>query len=239
MDDKFNMTIEDNVFWAKRNIVDTIYKNAMLEGIGVTFPQTQAIIEGGIVNDVSSNDIQKVLAMRDAWQFMLDTLDYPANYAYLCKLHEISACDIPVQFRGRLRNIPVKMGGTSWIPQFPIESQVKKELFDLSNIENVTERAITCMLWCMRRQMFMDGNKRTAMLYANKILISNGHGVISIDENNIQKFGELLIDYYETGNMETIKNFVYEYALSGFDSQTIELDEEFENEQLSDDDQCV
>lgn len=237
MEDKFRMTIDDNIFWAKRNIVDTIYKNAKLEGISVTFPQTQAIIEGGMVSNVSTTDIQKVLAMRDAWEFMLDTLEYPSNYAYLCKLHELSACDVPAQYRGRLRNIPVKMGGTSWVPQFPIESQIKEELEDINTIENLTERAITAMLWCMRRQMFMDGNKRTAMLFANKLLVSNGLGIISIDENSIQRFGELLIEYYETGNMENIKWYVYDNALSGFDSQEIELDKE--SQQPSDDECCI
>ena len=40
MKNKFNLSIEDNIFIAKRNIIDYIYKSAKLEGIAVTFPQT-------------------------------------------------------------------------------------------------------------------------------------------------------------------------------------------------------
>ena len=50
MENKFNLTREQNIFVAKRNIVDYIWKSANLEGIGVTYPETQAIYDGGIVN---------------------------------------------------------------------------------------------------------------------------------------------------------------------------------------------
>ena len=45
MENKFRLTVEENIFIAKRNIVDYIWKSANLEGINVTFPQTYAIIE--------------------------------------------------------------------------------------------------------------------------------------------------------------------------------------------------
>ena len=46
MEDKFNMTQEENIFYAKRNLVDSIWKSANLEGIGITFPETQVIVDG-------------------------------------------------------------------------------------------------------------------------------------------------------------------------------------------------
>lgn len=74
------------------------------------------------------------------------------------------------------------------------------------------------MLWAMRRQMFLDGNKRTAMLLANKILIENGCGIIAVKESDLDVFGEKLIKFYETNDMEEIKEFLYENAITGFDS---------------------
>lgn len=74
MENKFKMTREDNIFWAKRNIVDTIYKNAKLEGINVTFPQTEAIYNGGLISNVSALDVEKVLGMKHAWEFIIDTI---------------------------------------------------------------------------------------------------------------------------------------------------------------------
>ena len=75
MKDKFTMTREQNIFLAKRNIVDYIYKSANLEGINVTFPETQAIFDGVGVEGVKVDDIIKINNLKRAWQFMIDTLD--------------------------------------------------------------------------------------------------------------------------------------------------------------------
>lgn len=221
MENKYKMTVEDNVFWAKRNIVDTIYKNAKLEGINVTFPQTEAIVNGGIVNNVPVGDIEKVLGMKHAWEFIIDTIDLPVTYAYICEIHKMCAVDVPLGLRGKLRNVPVNIGGTSWKPQFPIESKIKEELLEELSVENPTDRALSTMLWAMRKQMFIDGNKRTAMLIANKILVSNGCGIVAIQEKDLEEFGKELIHFYETGNMTEVKKFVYDNELSGFDSKNV------------------
>ena len=62
MKNKFNLTREQNVFVAKRNIVDYIWKSANLEGIGVTYPETQAIYDGGVVNGLT---VDKIIAINN------------------------------------------------------------------------------------------------------------------------------------------------------------------------------
>ena len=118
---------------------------------------------------------------------------------------------------GKLRKVPVNIGGTSWQPLFPIESQIKEELDELlkQKDKTKTEIAIEIMLWIMRRQMFIDGNKRVAMLFANKIMIDNGCGIISISQENQPKFYEMLIKYYETGNNVDLKKWLYETSIDG------------------------
>ena len=69
----------------------------------------------------------------------------------------------------------------------------------------------------MRRQMFLDGNKRTAMLAANQVMVSNGCGVISVPIEDQPEFTHLLVSYYESGDMEEIKGFVYENCIDGID----------------------
>ena len=71
------------------------------------------------------------------------------------------------------------------------------------------------MLWGMRRQIFIDGNKRTSMMIANKEMIRHGCGIISIPNERIKSFYDLLIGFYETNDMEKIKNFVYENCIDG------------------------
>ena len=218
MKNKFNLTKEQNVFVAKRNIVDYIWKSANLEGIGVTYPETQAIYDGGIVNGLTVDNIIAINNLKYAWQFILenDGIDY--DFKALCQIHKLT-CDKLVLDNnlGKLRTTPVNIGGTSWKPQFPIESQIKEELNELLNQETKTktEIAIEVMLWIMRRQMFIDGNKRVAMLFANKIMIDNGCGIITIAQENQPIFFEKLIKYYETNDNKDLKEWLYKTSIDG------------------------
>lgn len=218
MENKFNLTREQNVFVAKRNIVDYIWKSANLEGIRVTYPETQAIYDGGIVNGLTVDKIIAINNLKYSWQFILenDRIDY--DFKTLCHLHKLT-CDKLVldQNLGRIRTTPVNIGGTSWKPQFPIESQIKEELERLLNQPEKTETeiAIEIMLWIMRKQMFIDGNKRVAMLFANKIMIDNGCGIITISQENQSTFFEKLIKFYETDDNTDLKEWIYETSIDG------------------------
>ena len=214
MENKFHLTREQNIFVAKRNIVDYIYSSANLEGISVTYPQTQAIYDGGEIEGLTTNEVVTINNLKHAWQFILETPDVPTNFNTLREIHKIVGSNLIINC-GNLRTTPVKMGGTDWVPMFPIESQIKEELDALLKIENETERAISIMLWAMRRQMFLDGNKRTAMLFANKIMIDNGCGIIQIPVRKQGTFFEKLVKFYETNEMDDLKNWIYENAIDG------------------------
>ena len=220
MENKFNLTREQNVFIAKRNIVDYIWKSANLEGIGVTYPETQAIYDGGIVSGLTVDNIIAINNLKYAWEFILENNDIEYDYKALCHIHKLVADKLVLeQDLGRIRTTPVNIGGTNWKPQLPIERQIKEELVEILNQENKakTEIAIEIMLWVMRRQMFIDGNKRVAMLFANKIMIDNGCGIITISLENQPTFYEKLIKYYENGDMQDLKEWIYETSIDGID----------------------
>ena len=212
---KFNMTREQSIFVAKRNIVDYIYKSAKLEGLGITYPDTEAIFNGAAAPGVKVSDIVAVNNLKHAWQFLLDTLDVPLDYAYVCKLNQFVGGDSLIYNAGYIRTLPVSVGGTSWKPDMPVEDDIKSRLTEIQAVESSTERAIDVMLYCMRGQFYLDGNKRTAMLAANQIMIANGQGIISVPENLIRDFTQHLVDFYETGNKETIAQFVYDNCIDG------------------------
>ena len=218
MKNKFNLTREQNIFVAKRNIVDYIWKSANLEGIDVTYSETQAIYDGGVVNGLTVDKIIAINNLKYAWQFILENEGIDYDFNVLSHLHKLT-CDKLVleQDLGRLRTTTVNIGGTSWKPQFPIESQIKEELEKLLNQpeKTKTEIAIEVMLWIMRRQMFIDGNKRVGMLFANKIMIDNGCGIITISQENQPIFFEKLIKFYETGNNNDLKKWIYETSIDG------------------------
>ena len=218
MNNKFNLTREQNVFVAKRNIVDYIWKSANLEGIGVTYPETQAIYDGGIVNGLTVDNIIAICNLKNAWQFILENKDINYNFNVLCHIHKLVADRLVLeQDLGKIRTTPVNIGGTKWQPQFPIESQIVEELNNLLNQEekSKTEIAIEVMLYIMRRQMFIDGNKRVAMLFANRIMIDNGCGIISIAQEYQPTFYEKLIKYYETNDMNDLKKWIYDHCIDG------------------------
>lgn len=220
MENIFNLTREQNIFIAKRNIVDYIWKSANLEGIGVTYPETQAIYDGGIVNGLTVDKIIAINNLKFSWQFILENDGIEYDYKALCQLHKLT-CDKLVLDGdlGRLRTTPVNIGGTTWKPSFLIESQIKEELVELlnQNDKSKTEIAIEIMLWIMRRQMFIDGNKRVAMLFANKIMIDNGCGIITIAQENQETFYEKLIKFYETGDNKDLKQWIYDTSIDGID----------------------
>ncbi len=218
MENKYNLTREQNVFIAKRNIVDYIWKSANLEGIGVTYPETQAIYDGGIVNGLTVDNIIAINNLKYAWEFILENKDIKSDYNTLCYIHKLTVDKLVLeQNLGKLRTTPVNIGGTTWKPDFPIESKIKEELEELLSEQDktTTEIAIEVMLYIMRRQMFIDGNKRVAMLFANKIMIDNGNGIISIAQDKQAEFYEKLIKYYESGIMDNLKIWIYENCIDG------------------------
>ena len=110
---------------------------------------------------------------------------------------------------GLLRSVPVSIGGTSWKPNIPIEVDVKE---DINEIINSTDKdidiAIKLLLYVVKKQLFIDGNKRTSVIYANHYLISKGKGLIVIPAEKVDEYKKLLIDYYENNNDKKIIKFL-------------------------------
>lgn len=214
MKDKFNMSLEENIFLAKKELVGNVYSNAKLEGVNVTFPETKAILEGANVARLKVDEIQCILNLRDAWNYVINTINEQTNLEYICKINEFVARNESLNW-GRLRDGKVLITGVNYIPEIPQKEKVEKDLEKIFSISNDTQRAIEYMLYGMRNQLFWDGNKRTSMIAANKIMIKNGKGIIRIADENLQKFSELLTIYYNTGKIEEIEEFVYTKCIDG------------------------
>ena len=115
-----------------------------------------------------------------------------------------------------MRIYEVKMSGTNWIPELPTKEGLFELLEEIEKEECQTKKAIVLMCKLMKKQLFNDGNKRTAMLIANHELIKYGRGIISISEENKVEFGTRLIEYYENEEkLEKLVQFVYDKCLDG------------------------
>ena len=223
MENKFQMTLENNIFLAKRNIVDIIWKSAKLEGLNVTFPDTEAIYRGSIISDIEVNTVIAINNLKHAWQFILDTIEFPIDYQYICKINQYVEYSL-IPNAGFIRNFPVPIGSTRQKLGLPIESKIKEEIEDIKTIANPTEQAITMMLYLMRSQIFGAGNKITGMLSANQIMISNGVGIISIPIELQRDFYKMLVEFYDTSKMDDIKEFIYHYCIDGITLQKMECE---------------
>jgi len=214
MENKYNLTLEQNIFLAKRNLVDNVYSNARMEGLNVTFPQTQTILNGVNVTNLKIDDIQCILNLRDAWKYVINNINEEFNIQFICKVNEYVARNESISW-GTLRNGNVQITGTEYIPNVPNEESINKDIEQILKIENPTERAISYMLYGMRSQLFWDGNKRTSTICANKIMIENGCGIIKVPDSKLEEFNKLLSEFYTTNKNEKIKQFIYENCIDG------------------------
>lgn len=216
MEDKYNMTQKDNILMAKRVLVDAIYKSANLEGIAVTYAETNDILNDVNVENIKPSEMNKVFCLRDAWKYILENIDKELHLGFIEEIHTlITKSELEYKDLGKIRTSGVLISGTTWRPEIPDSEILHCELKELLKIENITDRALSIMLWIMRAQIFKDGNKRVATLICNKILIENGKGIFSVPVELDGKFKTMLVKYYETNNMEELKNWCFENCIDG------------------------
>lgn len=214
MENKYNLTLEQNTFLAKRNIIDNIYAGARMEEINVTFLQVKKILEGINVPNLKIDEIQCILNLRDAWKYVINNIKEEFNINFICKINELVARNESIEW-GVLRSGNVQITGTEYIPDVPEEEVVKKQIAEILKIKNTTERAIEYILYGMRSQLFWDGNKRTSMICANKIMIENGNGIIKVPDNKLEEFNTLLSEFYTSNDKVKIKQFIFANCIDG------------------------
>lgn len=213
--DKYKLTPEQSLFLAKKKWDENVYCGMKMENRAVTFPQTKTILNGVNVPNVQLDDIQAILNMRDAWKHLLNTINEPVTFEYWCKLNEYIARNEALEW-GKLRTGTVGISGTDYMPPIPQQEAVQQELADILNANvSATEKALNAFVWGARGQFFWDGNKRTSLTLANKILVEAGAGILTITDKHMEQFNVLLLDFYNTGISDTLKVFLYENAIQG------------------------
>lgn len=216
-EDKYHLTPEQSRFLAKKKWDENVYCGMRMESRAVTFPQTRTILEGVNVPDVRLDDIQAILNMRDAWRFLMTSIDTPTTLEYLCKLNEFIARNEALEW-GKLRTGRVAISGTEYIPPVPVWDEAQAELDSILTADtSATEKALTAFAWGARGQLFWDGNKRTSLVLANKIMLEAGAGMLTITENHMAQFNQELLDFYNSGDADSLKDYMYTHAIQGIE----------------------
>lgn len=215
--DKYHLTPEQSRFLAKKKWDENVYCGMKMESRAVTFPQTKTILDGVNVPGVQLDDIQAILNMRDAWRYLLGALDEPITLEYLCRLNEYIARNEALEW-GKLRTGRVAISGTDYAPPVPDAETVRNGLSEILNADTPsTEKALSAFAWGARGQFFWDGNKRTSLMLANRILLDAGAGMLTIAEKDMEAFNTYLLEYYNTGDAEPLKEYLYNTAIQGIE----------------------
>lgn len=196
---------------AKRLLVDSIWKSANLEGLGTTFPKTEAILANA-PTETKSEEVLFVINMKRAWQFLLDNLDSPNNIMLLREYNKVVG-ELLFRNNGEIRTFPVQIGGTSWEPELPNSTAIIADLQKIDEIEDTELKALKFFCFVARTQMFVDGNKRVAQLIANKVLVQNNIGIFQIPIEKLEQFKILLIEFYETADDTSIIDFMKDFCV--------------------------
>lgn len=213
-EDELSSDVINNIAFARANMKMNIYDQAVLEGVATSFPQTEEIIDNGKISGVTATDVQKILNLKHAWEFILDR-DVIASRSDYYMLSHIARVVNEGFFAegGRIRGVPVTIGGFSYVPPLPNELDVKEKICEIiEESDEVINTAIKLCLYCMKTQIFLDGNKRASVIFANHYLISHGGGFLVIPEKEVPEFKRLLVKYYEGEDITVIADFMKKYC---------------------------
>lgn len=213
-EDELSSDVINNIAFARANMKMNVYDQAVLEGVATSFPQTEEIIDNGKIFGVTATDVQKILNLKHAWEFILDR-DVIASRSDYYMLSHIARVVNEGLFAegGRIRGVPVTIGGSSYVPPLPNELDVKEKIREIiEESDEVINTAIKLCLYCMKTQIFLDGNKRASVIFANHYLISHGGGFLVIPEKEVPEFKRLLVKYYEGEDITVIADFMKKYC---------------------------
>jgi hypothetical protein len=220
--DKYNLSLKENIFLAKKVLVAQIHNLSRFENCQTTLLQTEQIINGQNVASASLGDIQTILNLKRAYQYVMRHISdgLPVDIPLLKKINSIVAQEdslAPGDFRTGTVGVTL-VDGSRHTPPAISEVEVQNLFGQIANrSRSTTETAIRSMLAFMRQQIFWDGNKRTATLFANALLIEKGCGILEISELQMPEFNTKLSDFYRSGDDTGVATYLYQNCIFGID----------------------
>ena len=217
--DKYHLSRKESVYLLKKNIVELVYNAGKFEGLNTTLLQTEEIIKYNRANDVAVDDVLTVVNLKRGFEMLLNDIQEPLVETSK-RINRIVAAEDAL-FPGEIRTGGVEVSTIQgrYVPPMLTEDEVKNQygkilIQDISD----TEKALRLFLFISKNQIFWDGNKRTALLTANKIMFDHGLGLLSIPEIVFEKFNDLLSMYYNSKQISDeskILSFMYEKCVFG------------------------
>jgi hypothetical protein len=223
--DKYQLSRKESVYLLKKNIVELVYNAVKFDGSNTTLLQIEEIIKYNRTNNLSADDVLTVANLKRGFEMLLNDVQEPLLETSKRINRMILADDafFPGEIlTGGVRVSTIKGVHTS---QMLTEAEAKNQYEKIMEKNtSETEKALRLFLFISKNQIFWDGNKRTALLSANKIMFDKGIGLLSISGTIREQFNELLVNYcnnIQFVDESSIISYMYEHCIFGINYSEI------------------
>lgn len=197
---------------AKRDVPALVYDAVNLEGVAMTLPEVQTILDGITVGGHRISDQNMAINQAKAWTFIFDLVEqgeFTFDKKTALSIHEIAGKEEALEW-GKFRSGYVTIAGSEYEPPAPDEldatwREVEQQVYSEAD---VYDQGITAFLQMARAQFFWDVNKRTGRFMMNGILLANGFPVINVQAKRQQEFNTLMLDFYSSNDMRAMNTFL-------------------------------
>ncbi len=203
--------------------IDLSWKSSQIEGNTYSLLETERLLkEKETAEGKTKDDATMLLNHKEALDFIIENPNYttPLSISRIENIHSILIKDLGVDRNIRKRRIGIS--GTNYKP-LDNEYQIKESLIDMCKLvnsrENVFEKALLVLLLLSYIQAFADGNKRTARIISNAVLIKNEYCPISFRTIDSVEYKKAMLLFYEQNNITTFKNIFinqFEFAVKTY-----------------------
>ena len=189
--------------------IDLSWKSSQIEGNTYSLLETERLLrESKTADGKTKEEAVMLLNHKDALRFVLDNPDYlqQLTVSHIEDIHQLLTKELSVD-RG-IRHRRVGITGTNYHP-LDNEFQIREAMHDTCDLinskENVFEKALLTLVLLSYIQAFSDGNKRTARITSNAILIANGYCPLSFRSVDSIDYKKAMLIFYEQNNLYAFK----------------------------------
>lgn len=197
---------------AKRDVPVLVYDAVNLEGVAMTLPEIQTLLDGITVGGHKISDQNMAINQAKTWEYLFELISNKAfrfNKDTALKLHAIAAKEEALAW-GAFRSGYVSIAGSSYEPPAPDELESCWQTMEdqVASEYDIYDQAITAFLQMARAQFFWDVNKRMGRFMMNGILLASGFPVINVPAKRQQTFNTLMLDFYDSNNEQPMNQFL-------------------------------
>ncbi|HOD89046.1 MAG TPA: Fic family protein [Bacteroidales bacterium] len=207
----------------ERLAIDLSWKSSQIEGNTYTLLETERLLkEKETAYGKTKEEAVMLLNHKDALDFIIEHKDYlsPLTVSKIEDIHSILIKELAIEKNLRKRRVGIT--GTNYKPldnEFQILEALKKACDVINRKESVFEKALLALVLISYIQPFMDGNKRTARLVSNAILMNYGYCPLSFRTVDSIDYKKAMLLFYEQNNISNLKNIFidqFEFAVGTY-----------------------